>query len=54
MRSNNRRFTLEEARRRGLLEKFAKENPTKGDRDLFKRLLEAMAKPKNSSEDDQT
>ena len=50
----NKQLTLEEARKRGLLKQFAKEHPSKGDRNLFKRLLEAMAKPKSSSEGDQT
>jgi hypothetical protein len=49
-----RNLSLEEARKRGLLKQFTKENPAKGDRELFERLLEAMAKPKSSPEGDQT
>jgi hypothetical protein len=49
-----KRLSLEDANKRGLLKRFAKENPSKGDRDLFKRLLEAMAEPKTPSEDDRT
>jgi hypothetical protein len=45
---------LEEARKRGLVEKFVLEHPSKGDADLFRRLLKAMSEPKAPSEDDQT
>jgi hypothetical protein len=51
---DERRSNLEEARKHGLLTQFAKDHPSKGDRDLFERLLEAMAKPKSSPEADQT
>jgi len=47
-------LSLEQARERGLLKRFAKEHPLQGDADLFERLLEAMAKPKSSPEADQT
>jgi hypothetical protein len=50
----SKEMNLEEARKLGLLKRFAKEHTSKGDRDLFERLLEAMAKPKNSPEGDQT
>ena len=49
-----KKLSLKEARRRGLLKQFAKDNPSTGDRDLFERLLQAMAKPKSSPEGDQT
>jgi len=45
-------LNLEKARKRDLLKKFVKEHPSKGDAELFERLLEAMTK--SSSEDDQT
>jgi hypothetical protein len=48
------RVDLETAGERGLLKRFAKEHPSECDADRFKRLLEAMAKPKSSSKDDQT
>lgn len=46
-------LSLEEARNKGLLDRFAKEHPSEGDAELFKRLLEAMA-TKKIPEDDQT
>ena len=47
-------LSLEEARKRGLLDRFAKEHPSEGDEELFDRLLDAMAKPKSSEEGEQT
>lgn len=37
-------LSLEEARRKGLLKRFAKEHPSEGDEKLFDRLLGDMAK----------
>jgi len=37
-------LSLEEARRKGLLKRFAKEHPSEGDAQLFDRLLGAMTK----------
>jgi len=42
-------LSLEEARKRGELDRFAKEHPMKGDAERFARLLEAMASGKKSS-----
>jgi len=36
-------LSLEEARRKGLLERFAKQHPSEGDEVLFDRLMQAMA-----------
>ena len=47
-------LSLEEARKGGLLDRFAKEHPSEGDEELFDRLLDAMAKPKSSEEGEQT
>lgn len=58
-------LSLEEARRLGQLDRFAKEHPSKGDMGSFERLLHAMAhggpptnpprkKPRNSEEGEQT
>ena len=55
--SRGKYFSLEEARKAGKLKQFAKEHPPKGDKGLFDRLFEAMAKPKptrNSKADGQT
>lgn len=37
-------LSLEEARKKKQLERFAKEHPSKGDEQQFDRLLDAMAK----------
>ncbi len=37
-------LSLEEARKKKQLDRFAKEHPTKGNRSLFDRLFNAMAK----------
>jgi hypothetical protein len=36
-------LSFEEARKSGKLGRFAKEHPMEGDRDRFKRLLDAMS-----------
>jgi hypothetical protein len=41
--SRGKYLSLEEARRNGALARFAKEHPSKADRDRFERLLEAMS-----------
>lgn len=45
-------LSLEEARKAGKLERFAKEHPAKGDEEAFDRLLNGMAsgKPKAGSQ----
>jgi len=45
-------LSLEEARKAKKLDRFVKEHPTKGNRSLFDRLFNAMAK--SSSKADQT
>ena len=52
--SRGKYLSLEEARKSGKLKQFAKEHPSKGDGEKFDRLLDAMVKPKNSPEADQT
>jgi hypothetical protein len=50
-------FNLEEARKRGEIDRFTKENPSSGVEEEFDELLEKMAggePPKSSPEDDQT
>ena len=47
-------LSLEEARKSGKLDQFAKEHPSEGDEKVFDRLFERMAKVKNSEEADQT
>lgn len=37
-------LSLEEARQKGLLKRFAKDHPSEGDEQLFDRLLGAMTK----------
>ena len=39
-------LSLEEARRDGRLDRFAKEHPSEGDAELFAKLLKAMAEGK--------
>jgi hypothetical protein len=36
------------------LERFAKEHPSTGDKDLFDRLLDAMINPKKPQEGEET
>ena len=52
--SRGKCLSLEEARKLGLLKRFAKEHPSEGDEELFDRLLDAMAKPKKTKEGEQT
>ncbi len=42
--STGKYLSLEEARKAGKLDRFAKENPLEGDLEKFDRLLDAMAK----------
>lgn len=42
--ATGKHLSLEEARRKGLLKRFAKEHPTEGDEALFDRLLGAMTR----------
>ncbi len=44
--SRGKHLSLEEARKEGKLEQFAKEHPSKGDKKLFDKLFKAMAKKK--------
>ena len=45
-------LSLEEARKTGKLDRFAKEHPSKADKARFERLLDAMTK--SSEEDEKT
>ncbi len=47
-------LSLEEARRSGKLDRFAKEHPSIGDKALFFRLLDALGWPKRSKATEQT
>ena len=50
-------LSLEEARKQGLLKRFAKEHPSEGDEEWFDNGLAAMAKPqkpKSSKADGKT
>jgi hypothetical protein len=50
--SRGKHLSLSEARKSGKLERFAKEHPAIGDRDLFEKVLGAMAsgkKPKRAN-----
>lgn len=47
--SRGKHLSLEEARKQGLLDQFAKEHPNEADAERFERLLEAMA---NKPEDE--
>lgn len=42
--SRGKYLSLEEARKLGKLKEFAKEHPSEGDRSLFGKLLDHMAK----------
>jgi hypothetical protein len=42
--SRGKYLSLEEARKSGKLDRFAKEHPSKGDRKRFDRLLDEMSK----------
>lgn len=41
--SRGKYLSLEEARKTGALDRFAKEHPSEANRSRFKRLLEAMS-----------
>ena len=41
--SRGKYLSLEEARKNGALDRFAKEHPANANRERFKRLLEAMS-----------
>jgi hypothetical protein len=41
-------LSLEEARKMGALDQFAKEHPSEADAELFERLMERAAKPRSS------
>lgn len=43
--STGKYLSLEEARKKGLLDRFAKEHPSKGSKSKFDKLLKAMAHP---------
>ena len=42
--SRGKYLSLEEAREQNKLDRFAKEHPSEGNKNLFSRLFEAMAK----------
>lgn len=48
--SRGRHLSLEEARKKGLLDQFAKEHPNETDAERFKRLLLVMASGKTPEE----
>jgi hypothetical protein len=48
--SRGKYLSLEEARKSGKLDRFAKEHPSEGDRKRFDRLLEEMSKTKEADE----
>jgi hypothetical protein len=50
--SRGKYLSLEEARKEKQLKRFAKEHPSKGNKGVFDKLLDRMAK--SSSKDDQT
>lgn len=55
--SRGKYLSLEEARKKEKLDRFAKEHPSKGDEKKFDALLDAMAHgepPKNSKEGEKT
>jgi len=45
-------LSLEEARKLGKLDRFAKEHPSEADAELFERLLDAMTKNPEKDEHD--
>lgn len=47
-------LSLQEARKKKQLERFAKEHPSEGKKTVFDRLLKAMAKPRSSKEGEKT
>ena len=42
--SHGKYLSLEEARKSGMLDRFAKDHPSEADRDRFNRLLDAMSR----------
>lgn len=48
--SRGKHLSLEEARKQGLLKRFAKEHPNETDAERFERLLKAMASGKTPEE----
>lgn len=54
--SRGKHLSLEEARKAGKLEQFAKEHPSEGDAEAFDALFQAMAKgkPRKPSKGGQT
>jgi hypothetical protein len=51
--SQGKYLSLEEARKEDKIERFCKEHPSEGDRDVFETLLDSMAKgqpPKKNGE----
>jgi hypothetical protein len=46
--SHGKHLTLEEARQKKQLERFAKLNPSEGNKEVFDALLDAMAGKKKS------
>jgi hypothetical protein len=49
--SRGKYLSLEEARKSGKLDRFAKEHPSEGDRKRFDRLLEEMSKTIEGAEE---
>ena len=48
--STGKYLSLEEARRTGQLDRFIKEHPTKGNKELFNKLLDAATKTEAEQE----
>lgn len=49
--SRGKYLSLEEARKSGKLDRFAKEHPSEGDRRRFNRLLDEMSKTIDEAEE---
>lgn len=49
--SRGKYLSLEEAREQDQLKQFAKEHPTKGEKETFDRLLDRMARPKKTAKE---
>ena len=49
--SRGKYLSLEEARKSGKLDRFAKEHPSQGDRQRFDRLLDEMSKTIEEAEE---
>ena len=52
--SSGKHLSLEEALKENDLKRFAKAHPSTGDKDLFDRLFNAMAKKTSSSDETST